>query len=60
MHSFPVFVRVASAVIPLKVTLEDIEHCETRGKWWLVGSAWSGRDQEASKSKSLLNIHEYD
>lgn len=27
---------------PLRVTLEDLQSSETRGKWWLVGAAWSG------------------
>ncbi|KAK7208268.1 hypothetical protein BZA70DRAFT_273287 [Myxozyma melibiosi] len=26
----------------LRVTLDDIRNVETRGKWWLVGAAWSG------------------
>jgi nucleolar MIF4G domain-containing protein 1 len=27
---------------PLQVTLDDIQSVETKGKWWLVGSAWKG------------------
>ncbi|KAI0303786.1 armadillo-type protein [Multifurca ochricompacta] len=27
---------------PLRVTLDDLHSAETRGKWWLVGAAWSG------------------
>ncbi|VEU24141.1 DEKNAAC105312 [Brettanomyces naardenensis] len=34
---------------PIKVTLDDIEHVEERGKWWLVGSAWKGNSQEPKK-----------
>jgi len=26
---------------PLRVTLEDFRSAETKGKWWLVGAAWS-------------------
>jgi nucleolar MIF4G domain-containing protein 1 len=27
---------------PLRATLEDLQSSETRGKWWLIGAAWSG------------------
>jgi nucleolar MIF4G domain-containing protein 1 len=27
---------------PLRVSLDDLRSAETRGKWWLVGAAWSG------------------
>ncbi|RPD60072.1 MIF4G-domain-containing protein [Lentinus tigrinus ALCF2SS1-7] len=27
---------------PLRVSLEDLRSAETKGKWWLVGAAWSG------------------
>lgn len=27
---------------PLRVSLEDLRAADTKGKWWLVGSAWSG------------------
>ncbi|KAF9456613.1 hypothetical protein BDZ94DRAFT_1204156 [Collybia nuda] len=27
---------------PLRVSLVDLRSAETRGKWWLVGAAWSG------------------
>lgn len=29
---------------PLQVSLDDIHNIETKGKWWLVGSAWKGDD----------------
>lgn len=31
---------------PLQVSLDDIRHVDTRGKWWLVGSAWKGKQAE--------------
>lgn len=31
---------------PLQVGLDDIRNIETKGKWWLVGSAWKGDDSE--------------
>jgi nucleolar MIF4G domain-containing protein 1 len=27
---------------PLRITLEDLHSAESKGKWWLVGAAWSG------------------
>ncbi|KAH3666861.1 hypothetical protein OGAPHI_003310 [Ogataea philodendri] len=41
---------------PIKVSLNDIESIKEKGKWWLVGSAWKGQEnqeqqyQEYSKS----------
>ncbi|KND04016.1 uncharacterized protein SPPG_01463 [Spizellomyces punctatus DAOM BR117] len=29
---------------PLRVGLADIRSVKTKGKWWLVGSAWAGHD----------------
>jgi nucleolar MIF4G domain-containing protein 1 len=41
---------------PLRVSLDDLHLAETRGKWWLVGAAWSGdplvEAQENSKRAS--------
>jgi nucleolar MIF4G domain-containing protein 1 len=41
---------------PLRVSLDDLHSAETRGKWWLVGAAWSGNPlveaQENSKRAS--------
>ncbi|ODV79920.1 uncharacterized protein CANTADRAFT_25712 [Suhomyces tanzawaensis NRRL Y-17324] len=31
---------------PIQVSLDDIHNIETRGKWWLVGSAWKGVEKE--------------
>ncbi len=27
---------------PLRVSLEDLQSADTKGKWWLVGAAWGG------------------
>ena len=35
---------------PLQVSLEDIRNVEERGKWWLVGSAWKGYENENNTS----------
>ena len=26
----------------MRVTLDDLHSAESKGKWWLVGAAWSG------------------
>ncbi|RCK62909.1 Suppressor of glycerol defect protein 1 [Candida viswanathii] len=36
---------------PIQVSLDDIHNVETRGKWWLVGSAWKGHTQDQASSK---------
>ncbi|KAL2313195.1 eIF4 binding protein [Schizosaccharomyces pombe] len=33
--------RSLNAREPLRVTLEDIEQIETKGRWWLVGASWN-------------------
>ncbi|KAG7662662.1 SGD1 [[Candida] subhashii] len=35
---------------PIQVSLEDIHNIETRGKWWLIGSAWKGHSTDASST----------
>jgi nucleolar MIF4G domain-containing protein 1 len=42
---------------PLQVTLDDIHSIETKGKWWLVGSAWKGNDapKEVEVNEEELN-----
>lgn len=42
----------SKAVDPLQVSLDDIHNIETKGKWWLVGSAWKGDD---GATKELVN-----
>lgn len=42
-------------VTTLNITLEDLLRADQRGKWWVVGSAWSGNVNEiggASSTKS--------
>lgn len=38
---------------PIQVSLDDIHNVSTRGKWWLVGSAWKGHNSEESKKKDV-------
>ncbi|CAK7234065.1 suppressor of glycerol defect [Sporothrix bragantina] len=36
--------RKLEAAGPLRVSLADIENADRRGKWWLVGASWAGRE----------------
>lgn len=36
--------RKLKATEPLRIGLKDIEESDKRGKWWLVGASWAGRD----------------
>ncbi|KAJ3028887.1 UNVERIFIED_CONTAM: suppressor of glycerol defect [Siphonaria sp. JEL0065] len=33
---------------PLRATLDDIKNVRTKGKWWLVGAAWAGHQEDGS------------
>ncbi|KAJ3076203.1 suppressor of glycerol defect [Podochytrium sp. JEL0797] len=33
---------------PLRVNLDDIKNVVTKGKWWLVGAAWAGHQEDGS------------
>ena len=46
------FLRPGADTTPLNVKLDDLLSADTRGRWWIVGSAWSGRDLD---SKPLKN-----
>ncbi|KGU21221.1 hypothetical protein MGK_05728 [Candida albicans P57055] len=39
---------------PIQVSLEDIQNVATRGKWWLVGSAWKGHETDKPKDVDVV------
>ena len=43
---------------PLRVSLSDLQAASIKGKWWLVGAAWTGdplaERQEANKTSSAV------
>lgn len=45
--------QVVLASEPLRVSLQDLLNSDTRGKWWLVGAAWSGDPLLELQSESL-------
>ncbi|CAI9715604.1 MIF4G domain-containing 1-like [Octopus vulgaris] len=34
----------------LRVTLSDLQNADTKGRWWIVGSAWSGETEDSKKA----------
>ncbi len=44
------FLRPGAEVTPLIVRLDDLLKADTRGRWWIVGSAWAGREAESNES----------
>ena len=49
------WLRPGTACSPFKIHLEDLLKAEERGRWWIVGSAWTGKedyDDPASKALS--------
>lgn len=57
------FVRKGCTLQELAVSYEDLLKAEERGRWWIVGSAWSERDNVTSskenKNSSGLPTMEY-
>lgn len=41
--------RKLKATEPLRIGLKDMEESDKRGKWWLVGASWAGRDGAPGK-----------
>ncbi|KAH8844243.1 hypothetical protein MCOR27_007180 [Pyricularia oryzae] len=44
--------RKLKATEPLRMGLKDIEEADKKGKWWLVGSSWAGKDKTDKKKTS--------
>ncbi|XP_066139516.1 nucleolar MIF4G domain-containing protein 1 homolog isoform X2 [Euwallacea fornicatus] len=45
------FIRKGNYVTPLNISLEDLRNADERGKWWVVGSAWTGKIETSSKKE---------
>lgn len=43
--------RKLKATEPLRIGLKDMEESDKRGKWWLVGASWAGREGAAASGK---------
>ncbi|XP_014253570.1 nucleolar MIF4G domain-containing protein 1 homolog [Cimex lectularius] len=52
-------VRKGNYITELKITLDDLLKAEERGRWWIVGSAWTGPAPQSEKAKDQKkNIEE--
>ncbi|XP_017771017.1 PREDICTED: nucleolar MIF4G domain-containing protein 1 homolog [Nicrophorus vespilloides] len=48
------FIRKGNYVTQLNISLEDLLKADERGKWWVVGSAWSGKvDDKVDKVEKV-------
>lgn len=45
-------------VITLNITMEDLLRADTVGKWWIVGSAWTGNINEMAAAKKIADFGE--
>lgn len=52
------FVRNGNYVTALAITMDDLLNAEERGKWWLVGSAWTGSTKDVSPKKKIISNDE--
>ncbi|KAF3422572.1 hypothetical protein E2986_02446 [Frieseomelitta varia] len=43
-------IRKGNSITPFNVSLTDLLYADENGKWWIVGSAWSGPNNVNSKS----------
>ena len=52
------YYRPSASVTPLRVKLNDLLKADTRGRWWIVGSAWTGRgeDQEEPNQETAPEL----
>ncbi|KAF6212858.1 hypothetical protein GE061_010568 [Apolygus lucorum] len=51
----PMF-RKGNYVTELKITLEELLKADERGKWWVVGSAWTGPAPQVDKPKTTVPL----
>lgn len=44
--------RLDSVSPPFHISLNDLLNAEQKGKWWLLGSAWTRADADLNQSQS--------
>ncbi|XP_044737778.1 nucleolar MIF4G domain-containing protein 1 homolog [Chrysoperla carnea] len=47
--------RPGNQVVQLNISLDDLLNVNKRGKWWIVGSAWTGINDDENSKKERLN-----
>ncbi|XP_076233254.1 nucleolar MIF4G domain-containing protein 1 isoform X1 [Calliopsis andreniformis] len=51
-------IRKGNTITQFNVSLEDLLRADENGKWWIVGSAWSGFDEVHDQRKTKQkNVH---
>ncbi|TLD33554.1 hypothetical protein PspLS_01267 [Pyricularia sp. CBS 133598] len=50
--------RKLKATEPLRMGLKDIEDADKKGKWWLVGSSWAGKDKTDKKTSDKPDVED--
>lgn len=43
-------IRKGNTITQFNVSLEDLLHVDEKGKWWIIGSAWSGSNNISDKT----------
>ncbi|XP_055699005.1 nucleolar MIF4G domain-containing protein 1 homolog [Phlebotomus papatasi] len=46
-------------VTTLNITLDDLLNTDQRGKWWIVGSAWTGRQSEDQGTSNRKKVQQF-
>lgn len=46
----------ASTESQLRISLDDLLQADNRGRWWMVGSAWTGKDDERKTEGGKLLV----
>ncbi|XP_074027551.1 nucleolar MIF4G domain-containing protein 1 homolog [Leptinotarsa decemlineata] len=52
------FIRKGNYVTQLNISLEDLLNASERGRWWVVGSAWTGNQSEENEKSEPAPVSE--
>ncbi|CAB0038348.1 unnamed protein product [Trichogramma brassicae] len=53
------FLRKGNTISQLNFSLEDLLNADEKGKWWIVGSAWSGKEIKKDADKTAVKKPAY-
>ncbi|KAL7306624.1 hypothetical protein TKK_0001305 [Trichogramma kaykai] len=53
------FLRKGNTISQLNFSLEDLLNADEKGKWWIVGSAWSGKEVKKDTDKTTVKKPAY-
>jgi nucleolar MIF4G domain-containing protein 1 len=52
--------RSIKASEPLRIGLRDIREVDKKGKWWLVGASWAGKEKDVTVPEESAAVKKYD